>query len=83
MDGAIHNVLVSSAGNILGATLVPEMHYGHNQSMDMKGLALFYNIETNELIKKVKIVLATKKSERSSPFAMGMNPLNKPFHHLI
>ncbi|MBB6284943.1 YVTN family beta-propeller repeat protein [Geobacillus subterraneus] len=55
VDGAVHNVQVSPDGNILGATLVPEMHHGHDQSMDMKGLALFYNTETNELIKKVKV----------------------------
>ncbi|MED3770674.1 hypothetical protein P4531_14815, partial [Geobacillus stearothermophilus] len=40
---------------ILGATLVPAMQHGHDQSMDMKGMALFYDTETNELIKKVEV----------------------------
>lgn len=55
VDGAVHNVQVSPDGAILGATLVPAMHHGHDQSMDMKGMALFYDTETNELIKKVEV----------------------------
>ncbi|GGJ71388.1 YVTN family beta-propeller protein [Anoxybacillus voinovskiensis] len=55
VDGAVHNVQVSPNGKILGATLVPEMQHGNDQSMDMKGMALFYNTETDELIKKVEV----------------------------
>lgn len=55
VDGAVHNVQVSPDGKILGATLVPEMQHGNDQSMDMKGMALFYNTETDELIKKVEV----------------------------
>lgn len=55
VDGAVHNVQVSPDGKILGATLAPEMQHGNDHSMEMKGMALFYNTETDELIKKVKV----------------------------
>lgn len=54
-DGAVHNVQVSPDGKIFGATVVPEMQHGGNESMEMKGLAVFYNSETNELLKTVEV----------------------------
>ncbi len=64
VDGAVHNVQVSPDGKILGATLVPAMNHGgedthgedsHGGSMEMKGQALFYDIETNELLKTIEV----------------------------
>lgn len=64
VDGAVHNVQVSPDGKILGATLVPAMSHGgeesnsddsHGDSMEMKGQALFYDIKTNELLKTIEV----------------------------
>ncbi|SFA49657.1 40-residue YVTN family beta-propeller repeat-containing protein [Parageobacillus thermantarcticus] len=55
VEGSVHNVQVSPDGKILGATLVPGMQHGNDHSMEMKGMALFYNTETDELIKKVEV----------------------------
>ncbi|WP_394235842.1 YncE family protein [Niallia oryzisoli] len=53
-EGAVHNVQVSSNGEILGATVVPEMNHGGG-SMEMNGLTLFYDTNSNELLKKVEV----------------------------
>lgn len=58
VDGSVHNVQVSLDGEILGATVVPSMnHSGSNgeESMEMLGQALFFDIDTNELIKSVEV----------------------------
>lgn len=57
VEGIAHNVQVSPDGKILGVTLVTEMAHGHDNdgSMDMTGSALFFDTETNELIKTVKV----------------------------
>lgn len=54
VEGSIHNVQVSPDGKVLGATLVPKAagHEGHAES---KGLALFYDTATNQLIKKIEV----------------------------
>ncbi|WP_394237302.1 YncE family protein [Niallia oryzisoli] len=54
VEGAVHNVQVSPDGKILGATVVPEMNHG-SDSMEMKGLALFYDSNSNELLKTVEV----------------------------
>lgn len=59
VDGAVHNVQVSPDGKTLGATVVPAMNHGEdsqgNAPMIMKGKALFFDIETNELLKTVEV----------------------------
>lgn len=52
--GAVHNVQVSPDGKILGATVVPEMNHS-GESMEMNGLALFYDTDSNELLKTVEV----------------------------
>lgn len=60
-DGIVHNIQVSPDGKIFGATLVPKMEGGHgdyhgdDHGMDMTGKALFYNLQTNELIQTVAV----------------------------
>lgn len=53
-DGSVHNVQVSPDGKILGAVVVPAMNHGGEQ-MEMPGLALFFDTETNELLKSVEV----------------------------
>ncbi|KAA9021050.1 YncE family protein [Niallia endozanthoxylica] len=54
VEGAVHNVQVSPNGEILGATVVPKMDHGGG-SMEMNGLALFYDTHSNELLKTVEV----------------------------
>ncbi len=58
VEGSVHNVQISPDGKVLGAVLVPNMgkgeHGGHG-SMKMNGFALFYDVKTNELLKKVDV----------------------------
>lgn len=53
VDGTVHNVQVSPNGKVLGATFLPKME-GHG-AMEMNGFALFFDIVTNNLIKKVEV----------------------------
>lgn len=53
-DGAVHNVQVSPDGKIVGATVVPEMNHG-GEAMEMKGAAMFFDSETNELLKTIEV----------------------------
>lgn len=65
VEGVVHNVQVSPDGKMLGATVLPAMHHGkeshgedsHGSHGDtaMKGKALFFDIEANELIKTVEV----------------------------
>jgi YVTN family beta-propeller protein len=62
VEGVVHNVQVSPDGKLLGATVVPAMHQGeasHGEDSHgdtaMTGKALFFNIETNELVKTVEV----------------------------
>lgn len=70
VDGAVHNVQVSPDGKILGATVVPSMNHGgedtHSEgadgedthgsaSMEMKGKAIFFDTETNELVQTIEV----------------------------
>ncbi|MFD2444382.1 YncE family protein [Bacillus sp. CGMCC 1.16607] len=57
VDGAVHNVQVSPDGKTLGATVVPEMGHGsHDEdSMEMKGKALFFDTATNDLLKSIEV----------------------------
>jgi YVTN family beta-propeller protein len=67
VEGVVHNVQVSPDGKMLGATVVPAMHqseashgegsHGEESHGDtsMKGKALFFDIETNDLIKTVEV----------------------------
>lgn len=57
VEGSVHNVQVSPDGKVLGAVLVPSMgegEHGHG-TMKMNGMALFYDVNTNELMKKVEV----------------------------
>ncbi|MBC8078860.1 MAG: YncE family protein, partial [Gorillibacterium sp.] len=56
IEGSVHNVQVSPDGKILGATLVPKMEgdMEHGGS-EMKGIVVFYDTTTNQLIKKVEV----------------------------
>lgn len=56
VDGKVHNVQISPDGKILAATLVPKAD-GHDDggSVHGHGYILFYNSQTNELIKKVNV----------------------------
>ncbi|MEW8988044.1 MAG: YncE family protein, partial [Bacillus sp. (in: firmicutes)] len=57
VEGIAHNVQVSPNGKVLGVTLVTEMAHGHDNdgSMDMKGKALFFDTDNNELIEAVTV----------------------------
>jgi YVTN family beta-propeller protein len=55
LDGAVHNVQVSPDGKVVAATVVPEMMHGDNDSMDMKGKAIFFDTKTNKVIKEVEV----------------------------
>ncbi|AST91714.1 MAG: YncE family protein [Bacillus sp. (in: firmicutes)] len=57
VDGMAHNVQVSSDGEMLAATVVPNMDHGDDDSMnmDMPGTALFLNTATNEVVNTVEV----------------------------
>jgi YVTN family beta-propeller protein len=59
VEGSVHNVQVSPDGKILGATVVPETggHGEHDGGHEGKtnGFALFYDLESDQLIKKVEV----------------------------
>ncbi|PAE36666.1 YncE family protein [Bacillus sp. 7884-1] len=59
IEGSVHNVQISPDGRILGATVVPEIgeHGGHDSGHEEKtnGFALFYDVETDQLINKVEV----------------------------
>lgn len=52
-EGTVHNIQVSPDGKIYAATLVPNM--GDHGDMEMNGTAVFYNSETDELVKEVEV----------------------------
>ncbi|MBM4764594.1 YncE family protein [Bacillus sp. B15-48] len=66
VDGIVHNVQVSPDGKMLGATVIPmnedqashgeDSHgddgHGHGEEL---GLALFFNTDTNELLKSIEV----------------------------
>lgn len=56
-DGTVHNVQVSPNGSIIGATLIPGdgEHDGGGHAEGINGKAIFYDIESNELIKEVEV----------------------------
>ncbi|KZL91463.1 YncE family protein [Clostridium magnum] len=57
VDGAPHNVQVSPDGKIVASTSAAMMEEGKTEhgSMSMNGSALFYDVETNKLIKSVGV----------------------------
>lgn len=57
VDGAPHNVQVSPDGKIAAATSAVMMEKGKTEhgTMSMNGSALFYDVETNKLIKKIEV----------------------------
>ncbi|MBT2727403.1 YncE family protein [Bacillus sp. ISL-75] len=55
VDGAVHNVQVSPNSKVVAATVVPEMMHGNNDSMDMKGKAIFLDTRTDKVIKEVEV----------------------------
>lgn len=64
LNGFVHNVQVSPDGKVLGAVLIPKMDrhgdkkaddHAHVEGIKMNGFALFYDTETDQLIKKVEI----------------------------
>lgn len=57
VDGAPHNVQVSPDGKIVASTSAVMMERGKTEhgSMSMNGSALFYDVETNKLVKKVEV----------------------------
>lgn len=55
VDGNVHNVQVSPDGKILGATVVPKMSHGHDDSMATPGKALFFDTKTNELLQTIEV----------------------------
>jgi YVTN family beta-propeller protein len=54
-DGTVHNIQVSPDGKVVGATIVPEMMNGHDQSMKMKGKAIFFDPIKDKVIKEVEV----------------------------
>ncbi|WP_404333043.1 YncE family protein [Mesobacillus maritimus] len=59
VEGIAHNVQVSPDGKLLGVTVVPHGEDSHGEDShgdhSEKGKALFFDIETNELIKTVEV----------------------------
>lgn len=57
VDGAPHNIQVSPDGKIIAVTSAVMMEKGKTEhgTMNMNGSALFYDIKTNKLIKKVEV----------------------------
>lgn len=54
VDGIVHNVQVSPDGKTLGTTVVPAMEHGASHGEE-SGQALFFDIETNELLKSIEV----------------------------
>jgi YVTN family beta-propeller protein len=54
IDGVVHNVQISPTGANLGAVSIPKMT-SDAKEMDMKGVALFFNTENDQLIKKINV----------------------------
>jgi YVTN family beta-propeller protein len=54
-DGAVHNVQVSPDGKVVAATIVPGMMSGHDQSMEMKGKAIFFDPIKDKIVKEVEV----------------------------
>jgi YVTN family beta-propeller protein len=58
-DGIVHNIQLSPDGKVVAATLVPKPegghggHGGHDEAMP--GSVLFYDVQTNELLKTVEV----------------------------
>ncbi|MCH6267809.1 YncE family protein [Neobacillus citreus] len=55
VEGAVHNIQVSPDGKVVAATVVPKMAHGHNESMDMKGKAIFIDPKNDKIIKEVAV----------------------------
>jgi YVTN family beta-propeller protein len=55
LDGSVHNVQISPDGSILGAVLVPAGHGHESSTKSPNGFALFYDSNTDQLIKKVEV----------------------------
>lgn len=59
IEGVAHNLQISPDGKIIGVTNMPvEEKSGDdsmNMNMNMKGFALFYNAESDTLVKKVQV----------------------------
>jgi YVTN family beta-propeller protein len=61
-DGVVHNIQVSPDGKTVAATIVPSMgahggdeHDDGGHEMKMNGTALFYDTESDELLKEVEV----------------------------
>lgn len=57
-DGAVHNVQISPDGKVIGAIVAPEMETqmeGMSEEKKVNGSAVFYDTETDKLIKKVEV----------------------------
>ncbi|MDR6121645.1 YVTN family beta-propeller protein [Bacillus sp. SLBN-46] len=54
-DGAVHNIQVSPDGKVVGAVIVPKMMHGQDESMEMKGKAIFFDPHTDKIIKEVEV----------------------------
>ncbi|HJV45721.1 MAG TPA: YncE family protein [Bacillota bacterium] len=59
-NGVIHNVQVSPDGKLVGAVLIPNMgdmdhSDSHGHSMDMHGIALFFDTKSMQLVDKVEV----------------------------
>lgn len=56
VNGSAHNVQVSPDGKVVGATVAPDMEgKTEHGTMSMKNLAVFYDSETDKLIKEVEV----------------------------
>ncbi|GIM28553.1 hypothetical protein CPJCM30710_12190 [Clostridium polyendosporum] len=56
VEGSVHNVQVSPDGKIIGVTVIPKAEIKTmNEEKKIKGFAIFYDIETDKLIKKVDV----------------------------
>jgi YVTN family beta-propeller protein len=55
-DGIVHNIQISPDGKVVAATLVPGGHGGHGgHDEENTGSVLFYDAETDELLKTVSV----------------------------
>ncbi|MFW2488055.1 cytochrome D1 domain-containing protein [Clostridium chromiireducens] len=56
-EGSPHNIQVSPDGKVVGYTLAAKMQEGQTEhgSMSMNGFAVFYEVDTDKLIKKVGV----------------------------
>ncbi|EWG12850.1 beta-propeller fold lactonase family protein [Cytobacillus firmus] len=58
VEGSAHNVQVSPDGKLIGATVVPGMEGhggGHGGHGEVSAKAVFYSVESDELIQKVEV----------------------------